>query len=211
LHILRMGVLCPNEVGYGSTGGATVDSVTTGPNADWVYTYDDYFMECFDAVSFGPNGEYGCLQGEDCAGVACTTNITKVDIFPSLPKYQAFCVQTASVLDTVPAVPTRAPISLTAPTSATYSATFEVRWSQVLTPADATGCFGFTPAIEVQCTSGGIIEFVDSIYDTMNCTAYNDEPDGVGYMTCLAVDASTTSNTLGVNEFISVQYVRLFV
>jgi hypothetical protein len=188
IHILRMGVSCPNN----ATG--------TGQQRD--YVFDDYYMECSPAIASFPFGDniYTCLSGDSCNGVACNVDFDTLTVEADVPSFADRCVE--SLVPMVPSVPT-APPALAPTTSdtglVTFATTFVASWGLLFDAVSGPVCTGYTPTVQMTCLNGNAIALADNTTTTtdMNCTAVD-----TSIMVC------TDTNSLDfVNRFSSIDYV----
>jgi hypothetical protein len=196
-NVARLGVSCPalndeGEIAGGSSSASTTRSVI----------YDDYYFECVPSLNSRPfsdtDNAYTCVDGQNCAGAACTVNLTNLYVDSDVPYFQDTCVQTATPSDPIPAY-TIAPVTaadLVADTN--YTARFEAAWSLLFEPR-VTECQGIVATVAIVCYDS-TIRFISSIYDSMNCTAYADN----------VLACSANAPGVSVNEFVSVTYVSTF-
>jgi hypothetical protein len=191
-NVAQLGVSCPplndeGEIAGGSSSASTTRSVI----------YDDYYFECIPSTSSFPlsdtDNSYTCYDGRNCAGAACTVNLTSLYVDADVPYFQDTCVQSSLAID-IPAA-TIVPISTS---GMTYTARFEAAWSLQFTPRSDTSCQGITPTVAILCYNGKI-RFISSVFDAMNCTAAGTTGDTLG---CFADAAG-----VGINDFVSVTYV----
>jgi hypothetical protein len=176
-HVARMGVSCPTDFG------------------DRAYDFDDFYFDC---VGLGtpfpsdgnPGNVYTCYYGENCNGIACQVDFFPVLITSSVENLMDKCVESA-----VPITPAPAPVPNTTVQLFNFSAKFEASWGLLFDPVSGLACSGDTPTVRMTCINS-TITFVNSTYETVNCTAMS-----TGVMEC------TDNSTNFVNNFTGVEYV----
>jgi hypothetical protein len=206
LHILRMGVSCPNLASSNHSTSNTLNATNTtlhptNATTEAVpslrdYIFDDYYFECVPSTASYPLGYnyYTCIVGGSCDGIACTVDFEPIVITTNLAALLQDC-QINTTRSTTPS-PTIVPDN----NVYTFTTRFVASWGLLFDPITTDDCTGFTPTVQVDCLAGSVIALSrrTSHAASLNCTQPN-----LSRLVC-----TDTNPSHFVDRFASVDYVR---
>jgi hypothetical protein len=202
LHILRMGVSCPNLDSPNHSTSTTLNATNATLNTNLTvpplrnYVFDDYYFECIPSTASYPLGDnyYTCIVGGSCDGIACSVDFDPIVITTNLAALLQAC-QIDTTRSTTPS-PTMVPDN----NVYTFTTRFVASWALLFDPITADDCTGFTPTVQVDCLVGSVIALSrrTSHAASLNCTQPN-----ASRLVC-----TDTNPSHFVDRFASVDYVR---